>query len=69
MSTNSECVELVEFLLRYPLDEILAATSIVAFHEVDRLQAAGCPETAKRLAHLADVLGSLTIPEIEVKSA
>jgi hypothetical protein len=63
VSTDKECVQLVEFLLKYPLDEILAATSIAAFHEADRMRGAGFPETASSLEKLAEVLGNVYVPE------
>lgn len=46
----------------HPLDELLAELAAKGFKEADALRAAGYPETAAKLEHLAEVLGDAHVP-------
>lgn len=65
-STPKECVELVEFLFKYPLDEIMAATSIRTFWEAKFFRDAGYSETAHELEDLAEVLSCVSLPGLKL---
>jgi hypothetical protein len=66
MTQDTKYEQLQEFLKNYPLSDILCATSEQVFNEALTLRAAGYPETAAELEAMAEVLGCVRIPSVEV---